>query len=111
VSKEVLMAQHHQPMLERICRALCQVDGNPTDTKFQGKPMWESYRREARAAIDASGIDELLDSVRYMAKTPSVPVELRHELAAALERVEGKIPRTRSSPTGADEGKRSAGLR
>jgi len=97
------MAQHHPPMLERICRALCQVHGNPTDTRFQGKPMWESYRREARAAIDASGIEELLDSVRFMAKAPNVPPDLRHELAAALNRVEGEHTRTRSSPKERDE--------
>lgn len=101
------MAQHHPPMLERICRALCQVHGNPTDTTFQGKPMWESYRREARAAIDASGIDELLDTVRYMAKTPSVPPDLRQELSAALMRIEGaRHPyRAAQPPEGKNEGK------
>lgn len=97
------MTQHHPAMLERICRALCQVHGNPTDTRFQGKSMWESYRREARAAIDASGIEELLDSVRYMAKAQNVPIDLRLELAAALKRVEGEHIRTRSSPKERDE--------
>ncbi|RUP08802.1 hypothetical protein [Hyphomicrobium sp.] len=84
------MVHRHPPLIERICRALCQVHGNPTDTKFQGRPMWESYRREAKAAIDASGIEELLDSVRHAAKTQGVPAELRQELAEALVRVEGE---------------------
>lgn len=105
------MAQHHPPMLERICRALCQVHGNPTDTRFQGKPMWESYRREARAALDASGIEELLDSVRYMAKAPSVPAEMRQELAAALKRIEGENRRGTSSPQDEKGDKTSVNLR
>jgi hypothetical protein len=73
--------------------------------------MWESYRREARAAIDASGIEELLDSVRYMSKVPSFPQELRHELAAALKRVEGGNLHLKPSPKSVDEGKRSTIIR
>ncbi len=84
------MDHRHPQLLERICRALCQVHGHPTNTEFQGKPMWESYRREAKAAIDASGIEELLDSVRHTAKAQGVPAELRQELAEALARVEGE---------------------
>jgi hypothetical protein len=84
------MYHRHSPLLERICRALCQVNGRSTDTTFQGKPMWESYRREARAAIDASGIEELLDSVRHAAKAQGVPADLRKELSEALARVEGE---------------------
>ena len=39
--------------LERAARALCHQAGNPTDTKFEGKPMWHSYLPEARAAVVA----------------------------------------------------------
>lgn len=85
------MPQHHPAMLERMCRALCQAHGNPTDVRFQGKPMWECYRREARAALDASGIEELLESVRFVSKAQGISDELREELTEALARLEGRM--------------------
>lgn len=47
--------------LELACRALCRFHGNPEDTKFEGRPMWESYISEVRVVLDALGIDGGLD--------------------------------------------------
>ena len=40
--------------LEGAARALCRLAGNPENTKFEGRPMWESYLPEAKAAIEAA---------------------------------------------------------
>jgi hypothetical protein len=37
--------------LESAARALCSHAGNPENTKFEGKPMWQSYLPEARAVL------------------------------------------------------------
>ena len=37
--------------IERVCRALCQFHGNPTNAQFDGNPMWEAYRDEAMAIL------------------------------------------------------------
>jgi protoheme ferro-lyase len=50
------MARKPKPPLERACRALCRFHGLPEDTKFEGRPMWESYIPEARAVMEALGI-------------------------------------------------------
>ena len=42
-----------KPTLERAARALCSKAGNPENTKFEGRPMWESYIPEARAVLEA----------------------------------------------------------
>lgn len=39
--------------LERVARALCRLDAMPEDVTFEGRPMWESYLANARAAIGA----------------------------------------------------------
>ena len=38
-------APRRKPMepRERAARALCRRDGHPENTKFEGKPMWQSY--------------------------------------------------------------------
>lgn len=40
--------------LEAAARALCRHAGNPENTKFEGRPMWESYLPEARVAVEAA---------------------------------------------------------
>lgn len=40
--------------IEAAARALCRLEGNPENTRFEGKPMWTSYIREATAAIEAA---------------------------------------------------------
>lgn len=37
--------------LERAARALCSLAGNPENTTFEGKPMWQSYLPQARAVL------------------------------------------------------------
>jgi hypothetical protein len=32
-------------------RALFRSDGNPENTKFEGKPVWQSYLPAAKAAV------------------------------------------------------------
>lgn len=39
--------------LERAARALCSLKGLPENIKFEGRPMWESFLPEARAALTA----------------------------------------------------------
>lgn len=39
--------------LERVARALCELDANPPNATMDGKPLWQSYLPEARAAIMA----------------------------------------------------------
>jgi hypothetical protein len=40
-------------MLERVARALCRLDGHPENATMDGKPLWQDYLPEARAAIEA----------------------------------------------------------
>lgn len=40
--------------VEAAARALCRLQGNPENTRFEGKPMWQSYLREASAAVEAA---------------------------------------------------------
>ena len=42
-----------EPALERAARALCRHAGNPENTQFEGKPMWQSYLGEATAVLAA----------------------------------------------------------
>lgn len=39
--------------LERVARALCELDANPPDATMGGKPLWRDYLPEASAAIMA----------------------------------------------------------
>lgn len=39
---------------EAAARALCRHDGHPENTKLDGKPMWQSYLPEAKAAVEAA---------------------------------------------------------
>lgn len=39
--------------LERVARALCEMDANPPDATMDGKPLWQDYLPEAQAAIMA----------------------------------------------------------
>ena len=40
-------------MVERVARALCRLDGHPENATMDGKPLWQDYEPEARAAIEA----------------------------------------------------------
>ncbi|RUP08803.1 hypothetical protein [Hyphomicrobium sp.] len=84
------MVRQFPPLVERISRALCQANGNPTDTRVKGKPMWQTYRRDAQAAIDGSGIDELVHTVRSLIEEKRVSPAVRAELVEALMRFEGE---------------------
>jgi len=49
-----------KPPRERAARALCRLAGNPEDTRFEGRPMWESYLPEVDAVLGAVlGPDEV----------------------------------------------------
>lgn len=39
--------------LERVARALCELDAHPPDATMDGKPLWQNYLPEAWAAIMA----------------------------------------------------------
>ena len=78
------MHQRHLPLIERMARAICQAHGNPVATIFEGKPMWHSYRREAKAALDGSGVEQLVETVRQVSKAHELPSKVRKELADVL---------------------------
>jgi len=84
------MVRQFPPLVERISRALCQANGKPTDVRFKGKPMWQTYRRDAQAAIDGSGVDELVHTVRSLIEAKRVAPLVRAELAEALARFENE---------------------
>ncbi len=49
-----------QPPRERAARALCRLSDVPENTKFDGRPMWESFLPEVDAVLEAAlGADEL----------------------------------------------------
>jgi hypothetical protein len=39
--------------LERVARALCELDGHPPGATMDGKPLWQDYLPEAWAAVMA----------------------------------------------------------
>lgn len=49
---------------ERAARALCSSRGLPENTKFEGRPMWESFLPEVdivlQAALSPEGWDEIV---------------------------------------------------
>ena len=47
-----------KPPLELAARALCRHAGLPENTKFEGKPMWESFIPQARVVLEAVGLAE-----------------------------------------------------
>ncbi len=83
------MGVRRRPLLERVCRALCDIHGNPQNTTYEGKPMWESYRAEAGQIIESSGIVAFLGVVREAAEDSSTPHKLRENLKGALAAFEG----------------------
>ena len=49
-----------QPPRERAARALARFNDVPEDTKFEGRPMWESFLPEVDAVLEAAlGAEEL----------------------------------------------------
>lgn len=45
---------------ERAARRLCRVAGNPEETRFEGRPMWQSYLPEVDEVLRAAlGEEEL----------------------------------------------------
>lgn len=52
--------------------------------------MWQTYRRDAQAAIDGSGVDELVHTVRSVIEAARVSPQVREQLAEALARFEGE---------------------
>lgn len=63
-----------KPARELAARALCRFDGHPEDTKFEGKPMWESYLDQADVVLEALAIAPTLGKLEY------VPVQIYHVL-------------------------------
>lgn len=62
---------------ELAARALCRHDGNPEDTMFEGRPMWESYLPAADAALAAIGWkdvepDAAADDVTWAGEVPEM---------------------------------------
>lgn len=49
---------------ESAARALCRFNSVPEDTKFEGKPMWESYLPEVDAVLEAALSPALWEKLR-----------------------------------------------
>lgn len=45
---------NNEKAFEAAARALCRLSGNPENTQFEGKPMWQSYLPEAKVAVEAA---------------------------------------------------------
>ncbi len=59
MNKDILKFCQRSPR-ERAARALCRLAGNPEATKFEGKPMWQSYLAEVDLVLsEVLGTDEL----------------------------------------------------
>lgn len=43
-----------KPPRERAARALCDLKGLPQNTRFEGRPMWESFLPEVEAVLAAA---------------------------------------------------------
>ena len=49
-----------KPPRERAARALCRLAGVPENTRFEGRPIWESYLPEVDAVLgEVLGSDEV----------------------------------------------------
>lgn len=48
------MTRKPKPPRERAARALCTFRGLPENTKFEGRPMWESFLPEVDIALQAA---------------------------------------------------------
>lgn len=40
--------------IERAARALCKFQGLPENTKWEGRPMWESFIEQAIVVLNAA---------------------------------------------------------
>ena len=43
--------------IERVARALCKSQRLPENTRYEGRPMWESFIPQAVVALDAADRD------------------------------------------------------
>lgn len=49
-----MAARREKPPLELACRALCQLRGQPEDTRWHGAPMWHIMVHEAMVVLEAA---------------------------------------------------------
>ncbi|MES3152933.1 hypothetical protein [Sphingomonas faeni] len=47
------MSDRDTRRIEHAARAMCRFHGLPENTKFEGRPMWESYVPEVKAIVAA----------------------------------------------------------
>lgn len=48
------MEKRVQTARERAARAICRSRGLPENTKFEGRPMWESFLEEVDVVLSAA---------------------------------------------------------
>lgn len=75
---------------ERVARALCRAEGNPENTQYKGRLMWESYKAEAEQVLKALDVETLTGALRGMAAERSVPLPVREKALLALQVYEGQ---------------------
>lgn len=73
--------------IERAARALCSLDGQPENIKMDGKPMWQDYLPEVRAALQAirEPSDAMHAAVADEARRVSQPISTQHAWEAMID--------------------------
>lgn len=54
---------------ELAARALCKKAGLPENTKFEGRPMWQSYLVEVDTVLDAANVASTLKEIAILRET------------------------------------------
>lgn len=60
VNKDILKFRQRSPR-ERAARALCHLANNPEATKFEDKPMWQSYLPEVDLVLSEAISDQKIE--------------------------------------------------
>jgi len=90
------MGELPEAMVERVARAIAGVAGLKLPPP--PSPVPDGYVAEARAALEAAGVAELLEAARFVLSTPPVEYDAGEwleeglkALGAALLRAEGRV--------------------
>jgi len=88
--------------LERIARALCDIDRSPADMIINGQPVWMGYLPKAKAALEAiREPSEAMDSAAAVCESSVVGDVYRAMIDAALEEgAEQPVPAERAFSPG-----------
>ncbi len=69
--------------IEAAARALCRSDGNPENTKFEGKPMWQicpRRKRRSKLRCHISGTNDFRAHGRFAVGHDSIRIAAVREV-------------------------------